>query len=50
VRYAHGDLTALAEACECALAMSTAERKLIYDHFNAHETVGAVVAGALAAA
>jgi hypothetical protein len=50
VRYAHGDLEALAEACECALAMSSAERKLIYDHFNAHETVGAVVAGALAAA
>ncbi len=50
VRYAHGDLEALAEACECALAMSTVERKLIYDHFNAHETVGAVVAGALAAA
>ncbi len=48
VRYPHGDLTALAEACECALAMSTAERKLIYDHFNAHETVGTVVASALA--
>lgn len=50
VRYPHADLEALAEACECALAMSSAERKLIYDHFNAHETVGAVVAGALAAA
>jgi hypothetical protein len=50
VRYAHGDLAALAEACERALAMNAAERKLIYDHFNAHETVGAVVAGALAAA
>jgi len=50
VRYAHGDLKSLAEACECALAMSTVERKLIYDHFNAHETVGAVVAAALAAA
>ena len=50
VRYDHGDLTALAGACERALAMSTAERKLIYDHFNARETVGAVVAAALAAA
>jgi hypothetical protein len=50
VRYDHGDLVALAEACECALAMSTAERKLIHAHFNAHETVGAVVASALAAA
>lgn len=50
VRYAHGDLDALAEACECALAMSTAERRLIHAHFNAHETVGAVVTGALAAA
>ena len=50
VRYEHGDLAALAEACERALAMSAAERKVIYDHFNAHETVGAVVASALAAA
>ena len=50
VRYEHGDLDALAEGCERALAMSTTERKLIYDHFNAHETVGAVVASALAAA
>ena len=50
VRYEHGDLAALAEGCERALAMSSAERKLIYDHFNAHETVGAVVANALAAA
>jgi hypothetical protein len=48
VRYRHGDLKSLAEACECALAMSTAERHLIYEHFNAHETVGAVVAKALA--
>ena len=50
VRYAHGDLKSLAEACECALAMSTAERRLIFDHFHSHETVGAVVAEALAAA
>jgi hypothetical protein len=50
VRYEHGDLNSLAEGCERALAMSAAERKRIYDHFNAHETVGAVVANALAAA
>ncbi len=50
VRYRHGDLASLAEACECALAMSAAERRLIHDHFNARETVGTVVAAALAAA
>ncbi len=50
VRYRHGDLVSLADACECALAMSTAERHLIHEHFNAHETVGAVVATALAEA
>jgi hypothetical protein len=50
VRYAHADLDSLAEACECALAMSTAERHLIYEHFNRHETVGTVVAAALAEA
>lgn len=50
VRYEHGDLAALAAASERALAMSASERRAIYDHFNAHETVGAVVAGALAAA
>lgn len=50
VRYAHADLDSLAEACECALAMSNAERHLIYEHFNRHETVGAVVAAALAEA
>ena len=49
VRYAHADLDSLAEACECALAMSNTERRLIYDHFNAHETVGAVVTHALVA-
>lgn len=50
VRYEHGDLAALAESCERALAMTATERKVIYDHFNAHETVGAVVSAALAAA
>jgi len=50
VRYRHGDLKSLAEACERALALSTAERRRIHEHFNAHETVGAVVAEALAEA
>ncbi|HEY8995236.1 MAG TPA: hypothetical protein VIM71_11280 [Lacunisphaera sp.] len=50
VRYKHGDLESLAEACECALAMSTTERRLIHEHFTAHETIGAVVAEALVGA
>ncbi len=50
IRYPHGDLMALGEACERALALSEAERQRIYRHFNTHETIGAVVAGALAAA
>lgn len=49
LRYPHGDLAALTAACEQALAMPNAYRRRIYDHFNRHETVGAVVAGALAA-
>jgi hypothetical protein len=50
VRYPHGDLEALAAACERALAMTTAERRRIYEHFNRHETVGTVVAESIAAA
>ncbi|MDP1579782.1 MAG: hypothetical protein Q8M02_05855 [Candidatus Didemnitutus sp.] len=50
VRYAHGDLESLAQACERGLAMSAVDRRRIYDHFNARETVGSVVAEALAAA
>ncbi|RXK53004.1 hypothetical protein ESB00_14930 [Oleiharenicola lentus] len=50
VRYEHGDLESLAAACERGLALGNVERRKIYDHFNAHETVGAVVAEALAAA
>jgi hypothetical protein len=46
-RYPHGDLPALKQACERALAATPAERRRIYDHFNQHETVGAVVAQAL---
>lgn len=49
LRYAHGDLEALAAACEQALAMSTAARRRIYEHFNRRETVGTVVAEAIAA-
>lgn len=48
VRYAHGDLQALTEACERALAMPVAERRRIYEHFNRRETVGTVVAEAIA--
>lgn len=50
VRYPHGDLEGLKTACERALAFTPVERRRIYDHFNRHETVGAVVAEALAAA
>jgi hypothetical protein len=49
LRYPHGDLEALAEKCEHALTMSPVERRRIYDYFNRHETVGTVVAEALAA-
>lgn len=49
LRYPHGDLKALAAACERALATTSEERRRIHEHFNAHETVGPVVAGALAA-
>lgn len=47
VRYPHGDLEALAAACERALAATVEERRRIYDHFNRHETVGTVTAQAL---
>lgn len=50
LRYAHGDLEALAAACARALAMPVAERRRIHEHFNRHETIGTVVAGAIAAA
>jgi hypothetical protein len=50
LRYGHGDLKELERQCERALAMSNAERRRIYDHFNRYETVGTVVAEAIAAA
>ena len=49
LRYGHGDLKELAEQCERALAMPNDERRRSYEHFNRHETVGTVVAGAIAA-
>ncbi len=48
LRYPYGDLAALATACERALAMPNEERRRIYEHFNRHETVGTVVAEAIA--
>ena len=50
IRYPHGDLRALGEACDRALSLPTTERRRIDEHFNRNETVGAVVAGAIAAA
>lgn len=49
-RYPHGNLPALKEACERALAATVDERRRIYGHYNRHETVGTVVANALASA
>jgi hypothetical protein len=49
-RYAHSDLPALRAACEQALATPVVERRRIYEHFNRQETVGPVLAEALAAA
>ena len=50
VRYPHGDLEALAECCEKALSVTTEDRRRIYEHFNRHETVGTVLADAIARA
>jgi len=47
LRYPHGDLKALGEICERALAAGPELRRRIYDHFNQHETISAVVASAL---
>lgn len=49
LRYPHGDLKALAEKCEKALAMPTEQRRRTYEYFNSNETVGTVVANAIAA-
>src|SRR5690606_38322286 len=50
LRYAHADPDSLAEQCERALAMTNDDRRRIYEHFNRRETVGTVVADALALA
>lgn len=50
VDYRHGDLEQLQAACERGLAMTRPERYRIYEYFNRHETVGTVVANAIAAA
>jgi hypothetical protein len=50
VRYPHGDLEALATACDQALALPAAPCRRIYEHFNGYETVGTVVADAIFAA
>ena len=48
LRYPHADLKALGEACEQALAAGNDKRRRIYEHFNRHETISAVVAAMLA--
>jgi hypothetical protein len=48
LRYEQGDVESLSAACARAFAMARDERRKIYDHFNRHETVGAVVADAIA--
>lgn len=50
VRYANSDLKSLEQACERALALPDEARRKIYEHFNAHETVGTVAAAAIAVA
>lgn len=49
LRYPHGDLNALAAACEAALALPVSLRRRLYEHFNRGETIGPVVAAAIAA-
>ncbi len=49
VRYEHADLDSLWAATQHALALPASERRRIYDHFNQHETIGAVVTAHLAA-
>jgi hypothetical protein len=49
VGYPHGDLDGLAAACEAALAAGDDQRRRIYEHYNRAETVGRVVADAIAA-
>lgn len=48
LRYRQGDLEDLVRVCEKALALSTQERRRIYDRFNREQTVGGVVAEEIA--
>ena len=48
LRYPYDDVRTLVTQCERALAMTHPERRRMYDHFNRHETVGTVVAKAMA--
>jgi len=48
LRYPYGDLDTLVAQCERGLAMSVEERRRSYEHFNRRETVGTVVAEAIA--
>jgi hypothetical protein len=50
LRYSHGDLASMAARCEEALAMPNPTRRDIYEHYNKYETIGSVVAAAVAAA
>ncbi len=50
VRYAHGDVASMIEACERALAVDNGTRRGIYDYFNREGTVGPVVARLIAEA
>jgi hypothetical protein len=47
IRYPHGDLKALGEACDRALSVGIETRRKVYDHFNRQETIGTVVSGVL---
>lgn len=49
LRYDYADTKSLVAQCERALAMTNADRRRSYDHFNRFETVGTVVATTLAA-
>jgi hypothetical protein len=47
LRYPHADLPALAACCEQALAAGPELRRRTHEHFNRHETIGAVVTEAI---
>lgn len=48
LRYKHGNIASMIEACERALSLDTETRRRIYDYFNREGTVGEVVARAIA--